>query len=903
MHTRITKLLLLLGITALTGALVTVVFAQSQPETSARVETASPLHPTFALLDENGENVLTSGLPVSTMHTCGTCHDSTFIAQHSFHVDVGLAGMTAPGNVPGGREWDTSAGYFGRWDPITYRYLSPVGDTTVDLTTPDWIKQFGWRHVGGGPAEYSRNGTPLTALPASADDPETSTIDPVSGELVAWNWAESGVVEMNCFLCHTPTPNNDARMTALQDGKFGWANTATLVGSGLVDAADNGWQYNAAAFDASGNVLTNYINIQDPRTENCGVCHGVAQTDGLDPLTFNWLDSHEWNTLTTGQVMSPQRIVNSGMNLEDKSELSRTWDVHTERALRCTNCHYSLNNPIYYRPDESNMPEHLTFDPRRLDLGDYLYRPLHEFAKGESVESNLASELDNTLRRCESCHSIEATHNWLPYKERHVAAMACETCHIPQLYAPALQSVDWTVIHADGSAREEYRGTQTGDADLITGYQPVLLPRQTANTTTLAPYNLVSAWYWVAGDPERPVPQRDLEAAWLVNGNYAPEILAAFDANSDGQLDDQELLLDTPEKVELIKTRLVAQGLANPRIVGEVQPYGINHNVAYGEWATKDCNTCHNKDSRLAQPVLLTTDLPGGVTPTLIGNFPGSMTTGSDGAVFFQPQHEDANLYILGHDYVDLVDTLGILLFLGVLGGVTIHGGLRYLAARRRVPREPELQRVYMYSVYERQWHWLQTVVIFILLFTGLVIHKPDKFGMFTFPFVVEVHNLMALILLINAALAAFYHLASGEIRQFLPEPHGFFDQAFEQAKFYLNGIFRGAEHPFEKSRQRKMNPLQQVTYLAILNVLLPLQIITGALMWGAQRWPEISASLGGLPFLAPVHSLVAWTFAAFIVLHVYLTTTAGHTPVAGIQSMIMGWDDVEVHSHTPQPE
>jgi thiosulfate reductase cytochrome b subunit len=180
------------------------------------------------------------------------------------------------------------------------------------------------------------------------------------------------------------------------------------------------------------------------------------------------------------------------------------------------------------------------------------------------------------------------------------------------------------------------------------------------------------------------------------------------------------------------------------------------------------------------------------------------------------------------------------------------------------------------------------------LLLTGLIIHKPDTFGIFSFSYVVQVHNIMALILVANAALSAFYHLASGEIQQFLPRPRGFFDQVFTQAKYYLQGIFRGDEHPFEKTPKRKMNPLQQATYFAILNVLLPLQVLSGALMWGAQRWPGLTNSLGGLPFLAPFHTLISWLFASFIVMHVYLTTT-GHTPMASIKGMIMGWDEVEV--------
>jgi thiosulfate reductase cytochrome b subunit len=112
------------------------------------------------------------------------------------------------------------------------------------------------------------------------------------------------------------------------------------------------------------------------------------------------------------------------------------------------------------------------------------------------------------------------------------------------------------------------------------------------------------------------------------------------------------------------------------------------------------------------------------------------------------------------------------------------------------------------------------------------------------------------------------------------------------QAKYYLWGIFRGAPHPFEKQPERKLNPLQQLTYFGILNVLLPLQVITGALMWGAKQAPEFVNSLGGLPFLAPFHTLIAWLFITFIVAHVYLTTT-GHTPLANIRAMMMGWDDV----------
>jgi hypothetical protein len=36
------------------------------------------------------------------------------------------------------------------------------------------------------------------------------------------------------------------------------------------------------------------------------------------------------------------------MNLADKGT-HRSFDIHAERGLKCTDCHYSLNNPAYYQ--------------------------------------------------------------------------------------------------------------------------------------------------------------------------------------------------------------------------------------------------------------------------------------------------------------------------------------------------------------------------------------------------------------------------------------------------------------------------------------------------------------------------------------------------------------------------
>lgn len=210
-------------------------------------------------------------------------------------------------------------------------------------------------------------------------------------------------------------------------------------------------------------------------------------------------------------------------------------------------------------------------------------------------------------------------------------------------------------------------------------------------------------------------------------------------------------------------------------------------------------------------------------------------------------------------------------------------------------------KRIYLYSAYERIWHWAQAAIMILLIVTGFEIHSPDTISWLSFETAVRLHTVLGFLLLANAFLGLFYHLTTGAIRQYIPEPRDFVSLAWQQALFYLLGIFRGEPHPIEKSRSAKLNPLQRITYLVILNLLLPLQVVTGLLIWGATEWPTLRSALGGLPVLAPIHTLGAWIFLAFVVLHVYLTTT-GSTPLSSIRAMVTGWEEVE-DGQGPGPE
>ncbi len=194
-----------------------------------------------------------------------------------------------------------------------------------------------------------------------------------------------------------------------------------------------------------------------------------------------------------------------------------------------------------------------------------------------------------------------------------------------------------------------------------------------------------------------------------------------------------------------------------------------------------------------------------------------------------------------------------------------------------------------LYSAHERIWHWVQAVAMILLIVTGMAIHYPDRFGVLgSMANAVRWHSWLGFALIVNAFLGIFYHLTAEKYHHFMPRMDDFTGAAVRQARFYVYGIFKGEHHPLETDPRRKLNALQKITYLGLLNVLLPYQIVTGVLRWGADRWPDLFRTAGGLWLLGPAHTLGAYLFLAFLVGHIYLATM-GPTPTSLIREMTIG--------------
>jgi thiosulfate reductase cytochrome b subunit len=199
------------------------------------------------------------------------------------------------------------------------------------------------------------------------------------------------------------------------------------------------------------------------------------------------------------------------------------------------------------------------------------------------------------------------------------------------------------------------------------------------------------------------------------------------------------------------------------------------------------------------------------------------------------------------------------------------------------------MKREYIYHGFERFWHWTQAALILLLGLTGFEIHGSIHF--FGFQQAVRYHNALAISFLILIAFAIFWHVTTGEWKQYLPT----LEHLRAYVNYYVIGIFRGAPHPTKKHVLSKLNPLQKLVYAGLKVIVIPVMVITG-LLFMFYRYPQsyevISLNVSGLKSIAVLHTFGAFMLVSFLIAHLYLITT-GHKVTSNLKAMITGFEDV----------
>ncbi|SPQ01291.1 Putative cytochrome b561 [Candidatus Sulfobium mesophilum] len=210
------------------------------------------------------------------------------------------------------------------------------------------------------------------------------------------------------------------------------------------------------------------------------------------------------------------------------------------------------------------------------------------------------------------------------------------------------------------------------------------------------------------------------------------------------------------------------------------------------------------------------------------------------------------------------------------------------------------MKKIYLHPLPIRIWHWINAISFIVLIITGLQIRYRELMGLMKFREAVDIHNFFGFVLIFNFFIWLVYYIVTGKIKIYIPPLNlkKFVVGGLRQARYYGYGILMGEQNPHHSTPDNKFNPMQQMAYLAIMMLLIPLQLGSGLLLWDAKRFADWINLAGGIKIVDTVHVFLFLFFTAFIFVHVYLATL-GHTAMAHIKAMFTGYEELEEeHSH-----
>lgn len=198
--------------------------------------------------------------------------------------------------------------------------------------------------------------------------------------------------------------------------------------------------------------------------------------------------------------------------------------------------------------------------------------------------------------------------------------------------------------------------------------------------------------------------------------------------------------------------------------------------------------------------------------------------------------------------------------------------------------------KIYLYPVWTRLWHWSNGLFFLILLFSGLSLqYSSVEYSMIRFDIAVSMHNISGVILTIAYVVFILGNLFTSNGKYYKIPKRGFLNELFNQIKYYTIGIFTKKKAPYPINEIRKFNPLQKLSYVGAMYILMPILIASGF----GLIFPEILIhrvfGMSGLHLTGLTHIVAGFSLSVFMLIHIYFCTI-GKTPTSNFKSMINGW-------------
>jgi len=200
---------------------------------------------------------------------------------------------------------------------------------------------------------------------------------------------------------------------------------------------------------------------------------------------------------------------------------------------------------------------------------------------------------------------------------------------------------------------------------------------------------------------------------------------------------------------------------------------------------------------------------------------------------------------------------------------------------------------MYLNPLPVRIWHWLNALGFTLLILTGFQIRYNDLLSVMSFEAAIKTHNWIGFVVIANYFVWLGFYLFTDQIKVYHPELNAqkFYNKTFAQMRYYSFGIFMGEQSPHRVRPLDKFNPMQSMTYQIVMLIVVPVQFVTGLLLWNIEGFERWVSMLGGVRVVDTVHVLIFIFFISFIFIHAYMGAL-GHTPSAHFKEMITGYED-----------
>jgi thiosulfate reductase cytochrome b subunit len=200
-------------------------------------------------------------------------------------------------------------------------------------------------------------------------------------------------------------------------------------------------------------------------------------------------------------------------------------------------------------------------------------------------------------------------------------------------------------------------------------------------------------------------------------------------------------------------------------------------------------------------------------------------------------------------------------------------------------------ERVFILALWIRVWHWTNALLILALTASGYSLHFADPgLPLIEFSLAARIHDIAGWALVATYGVFVVGNIVSGNWYQFVLKPP-VLEKIMVQARWYGYGMFKGEPEPFPVTPEQHFNPLQAMTYWAVMYLLMPVVLLSGIVFFFPQLAPDKLWGMDGLMPVALLHYLSASALVIFMVTHIYLGTT-GKTITQQYKTMITGWHE-----------